>query len=578
MKRGAIKEEKKTGVNVFLPPDILKSPKVVSSLVRNKITPTAITSVLHDIVEAAGSDPKKLHLSHQYAWRSQNETVGIIQEQIKDNWRPPQRSCLHWDGKLMDTLDGRNKEERLPILLSGVGGIKLLGVPAIGHKSSDKMGKLISESCVSLLEDWKCADTVCGMVFDTTSSNTGALTAGCISVQNTLDRRLLWLACRHHVGEVILTHVWDALNVETSKSPDVSVFKRFKDNFSNLSYNDTDNLNWTDCPPTLQEFKANTINVCKQFSKQKLYRGDYSELVSLTLTYLKAEESQAPSTRKSLFSKRKTLFKQPGALHKARWMAKLLYAIKIDLLSIKIDTELPKGTIFSGCQQKDKIHRFVIFVVYVYVPWWLTAPFSASAPSNDLSMMQSLYHFKNIDSIAANATLKSLKNHIWYLTEELVPLSLFSPEVVNEEKAQIAQKLSAVCKEVHVRDSRHGTGFGKPSFPDIPPETELELINFVGNDSWIFFDCLKIDPTFLDKPVQSWEEDECYMATKLVVDNLRVVNDSAERGVKLASDFLQSTKKEQKLQNILQVVENSRSARPNQRKKGKSKKAWFLHL
>ena len=159
-----------------------------------------------------------------------------------------------------------------------------------------------------------------------------------------------------------------------------------------------------------------------------------------------------------------------------------------------------------------------------------------------------------------------------------MPLSLFSPEVVNEEKAQIARKLSAICKEVHVKDCRHGTGFGKPSFPDIPPETELELINFVGNDSWIFFDCLKIDPTFLDKPVQSWEEDECYMATKLVVDNLRVVNDSAERGVKLASDFLQSTKKEQKLQNILQVVENSRSARPNQRKKGKSTKAWFLHL
>ena len=64
-------------------------------------------------MEAAGWVPTKLHLSHQYAWRSQNETTGIIQEQIKDNWKP-QRSCLHWDGKLMDTLHGRN--QGLPIL------------------------------------------------------------------------------------------------------------------------------------------------------------------------------------------------------------------------------------------------------------------------------------------------------------------------------------------------------------------------------------------------------------------------------------------------------------------------------
>ena len=566
------KRQKKTGVEVFLPPDILKSPKVVSSLVRNNISSTAITSVIHDIVEAAGSDPTKLHLSHQYAWRGQNETIGIIQEQIKDNWKPPQRSCLHWDGKLMDTLDGRNKEERLPILLSGVGGIKLLGVPAIGHKSSDKMGKLISESCVSLLKDWKCEETVCGMVFDTTASNTGAQTAGCVSIQNVLNRRLLWFACRHHVGEVILTHVWDALNIEISKSPDVSVFQRFKDNYCNLTYNDTHNLNLTDCPPTLQASKENTIEVCKQFSKQKLYRGDYNELVSLTLLYLGADEPQATT------SKKKSLFKQPGALHKARWMAKLLYAIKIDLLSNKIETEFPKGTVFSGRNQKDNIHRFVMFVVYVYVPWWLTAPFSSSAPSNDLSLIKSLYHFKDIDSVAASAALKSLKNHMWYLTEELVPLSLFSPLVPNEEKTEIAEKLSAVCKETHERDNRHGTGFGKPLFPVIPPEADLELVNFVGKDSWIFFDCLKMNSSFLEKSVHMWEAEEDYQTAKLIVDNIRVCNDSAERGVKLASDFLQSSKEEQKLQNILQVVENSRSSRPDQRRKGQTSKSWYLHL
>ena len=40
------------------------------------------------------------------------------------------------------------------------------------------------------------------------------------------------------------------------------------------------------------------------------------------------------------------------------------------------------------------------------------------------------------------------------------------------------------------------------------------------------------------------------------MDNMAVVNDSAERGVKLCHDFLDSAKDEARLQNILQVVEN----------------------
>ena len=57
-------------------------------------------------------------------------------------------------------------------------------------------------------------------------SSTGHETAGCVSVQERLGRPLLWLGCRHHVGEVLLTHVWNALDIEVSKGPEVSVFQR----------------------------------------------------------------------------------------------------------------------------------------------------------------------------------------------------------------------------------------------------------------------------------------------------------------------------------------------------------------
>ena len=64
----------------------------------------------------------------------------------------------------------------------------------------------------------------------------------------------------------------------------------------------------------------------------------------------------------------------------------------------------------------------------------------------------------------------------------------------------------------------------------------------------------------------------------MVVD-LRIVNDSAERGVKLGSDFLSAAKIEERYQNVLQVTENDRRRVPNQRKRHKTdSETWFLAL
>ena len=48
--------------------------------------------------------------------------------------------------------------------------------------------------------------------------------------------------------------------------------------------------------------------------------------------------------------------------------------------------------------------------------------------------------------------------------------------------------------------------------------------------------------------------------------HLAVVNDAAERGVKLCNDILPYAKGEARLQNVLQVVENNRARKGNQRK------------
>ncbi len=44
------------------------------------------------------------------------------------------------------------------------------------------MGEKTSDATEKLLNEWNCAQNVKAMVFDTTRSNTGKLTAACISI------------------------------------------------------------------------------------------------------------------------------------------------------------------------------------------------------------------------------------------------------------------------------------------------------------------------------------------------------------------------------------------------------------
>lgn len=113
---------------------------------------------------------------------------------------------------------------------------------------------------------------------------------------------------------------------------------------------------------------------------------------------------------------------------------------------------------------------------------------------------------------------------------------------------------------------RFGTEFGKPSFP---AEVTLasSLADFVNPDSWFMFHILQLDSQFLSAEVSDWEMSAAYQTSARNVEALNVVNDSAERGVKLTSDFLSFAKGEEHFQNILQVVEDERKKQPNLRKR-----------
>ena len=247
---------------------------------------------------------------------------------------------------------------------------------------------------------------------------------------------------------------------------------RFKENFETVSSTNINELDIPLIPMQYNEKQKDIINLCKDMLKEDFIREDYKEVVTLTLLVLKDEDTNF------------TGFKRPGALHKARWMAKILYCIKIVLLDTKI-MEFAKGKIVSTTQMK-KLKQFVQFVIYCYIPWWLTAPVSSAAPSNDLKLANSFIEYRSENSIVSKAALTALNRHMWYLSEELTPLSLFSHNIDISQKKKMVEKLHQYAG-LKGETKRYGTGYGKPFFPNVPDQINNDLSIYIGKDSWIFF-------------------------------------------------------------------------------------------
>ena len=70
----------------------------------------------------------------------------------------------------------------------------------------------------------------------------------------------------------------------------------------------------------------------------------------------------------------------------------------------------------------------------------------------------------------------------------------------------------------------------------MPFSRKKALKDFVGRDSWTLFQFLDLDSGFLEHPATKWKTLESYQKGKLVVSNLPVVNDAAERALGLAAD------------------------------------------
>ena len=222
--------------------------------------------------------------------------------------------------------------------------------------------------------------------------------------------------------------------------------------------------------------------------------------------------------------------------------------------SKKVDEQL----VFDE-QTLQNLWRWGQFALKFYVPQFLLASLGRDAPSNDLNLYKALLHYREVDRELADSALDTLSRHRWYLAEHVVPFALFSDNVTEEEKAKIAEKLLTLERDTV-------PSLGHPIFPEV---TEVsELWDFVTSKTWQFFDIVKSDPSWLTKRVSEWDFDEDYNQVKNFVSTVKVVNDTCERAVAMATEYGNIlTKDSQMRRKILQIVEHNRKHFPDCNKK-----------
>lgn len=524
----------------------LMSPDVASALDRINLSDTKFTILAAAISKANDEDVGRVPLSRSTVYRrrkTHRESVEAqIHQEFKTSSRPP--LVLHWDGKLMqDTTDRCSPAianvDRLAVCVTGYGVEKILGIVKIQSGT----GNAQANASFQLLHLWEVTDEVVGMCFDTTASNTGPNSGACVLLEQIIGKNLLYLACRHHVHEVVIGGLFSTL-FGPSNSPKIPLFERFQHYWSNIENGTYRPFNKTILSnPFAQLLKNEVVTFTQNFlSTTDAYmpRDDYREIAELCLLIL-----GAPPLSGSYH------FRAPGAYHRARWMAKVIYCFKIYLFMehFKLTTK-----------EQRSLTDFCLFASLVYVKAWLSCPIASDAPINDLLLFKQIQQYSTVNKAVSECVMHKFKRHLWYLGPELIPLSLFSTKMSVMEKREMVEAMK------HCQHESNRRCIKLESTDDVQNKELWELVNSSSTSS---LRALHVDVDFLfNNDPDTWMDSLSFQHSRAIINSLKVVNDAAERSISLMSAFNESlTKTEVEMQRLIQVVEDHRKRVPDSRKR-----------
>lgn len=401
---------------------LLLSEDVVRTIDRVNLSDLNAMFVIGSVARALGTQVADIPLSRSTIRRKRSQVRQVVVESDMATFSPQNPLVLHWDSKLLPNIvGGTEKVDRVAVLVTGGGTEKLLAVSQIKRGTGQEQ----ADACLKVLDEWELKTHVHGLCFDTTASNTGLNMGACSLIEKALEKDLVWIACRHHVCEVILSDVFKSL-FGSSSGPDIGLFKRFQKKWPEIEQQNfvigNDNLFDT---AELRQLREEMRSYYSDAIKIQQPRDDYLELLNLCHIFLGRPESAA-----------EVKFRAPGALHQARWMAKAIYCLKIYLFQEQFTLTVA---------EKRSITEMSRFVSLIYGRYWNEAPLAEKAPLNGANLLALIKNYPNTN--VSNTTLKALRRHLWYLSEHLIGLSLFDSRVSLESKREMVQNMQKPPKK-----------------------------------------------------------------------------------------------------------------------------------
>ncbi|KAE9531874.1 hypothetical protein AGLY_010076 [Aphis glycines] len=512
--------------------------KIVCALDNCKVSDRGAIHIIMAVVEALEKNVDDYVINRTSIQRCRQilrkERASLIKDKFLES--DLQAVVLHWDGKLLPNLVGKDIMDRLSIVISSGDIEKILSIPVLQNSTANEQAKVIYKTLI----EWNIQNSVRALSFDTTAVNSGRLGGTCVLLERLLKKELFYLPCRHHIYEIILRSIFDKkLNISTGK--DVPIFKRFQH-----SWNKIDKYDFS--PGILDEKIKGIINPhltrVLEFVKEHLKilqpRNDYKELLELTMIFL------GDKPNNTIF------FHTPGAIHHARWMAKAIYCLKIFMFRTSFELTI---------SEEDGLRDICIFIVTIYIEAWFKAPSAAAAPYQDLLFIRKLYNYSSNDDDISRVALHKFRNHLWYLTPEAVALAFFDKTISNESKRKMIIKLN--CK-THSNEKIKRLSLKESEIPEF---VKKEIEFFVTSRTLDFFKIFNLDTEFLLNDPSDWSENLSFQNAFKTISKLKTVNDTAERGIKLIEDYnsILTTNEEQK-QFVLQIVSDYRKIFPDCKK------------
>ena len=505
------------------------------------------TAIAASVASSLGVDLEDTNISVSNAHEKAKKERIILSKTVKENFVCPARAALHWDGKTLK-IKGNKKSGRVCVYLSGVDNDKIKKLLAVPEAMS-ATGKAEAEAVKKVLMDWQIKEQVVSVVFDTTASNSSGEVGACFHLETFVDSPVLWTACRHHIYELHIKKVTETVTGQT-KDPGVDLFRRLKSEWHDLEidYSNLVLFDYEKVPDWMAEEAKSVLRWGEEHLASGTWpREDYREFLTLVVVSL---GGVIPNFR----------FRLPGPDHHARWMSKGIYVIKIRLLSNVF--KLTEG-------ENENIRRIFLFTVVIYAKAWLTSALSTSAARNDLTFHLNVLRYRELEPSVAFKVLQSIRNHGWYLSGQLVTLALADIELDDDEKEEMAKTLHSIPR-VPIQP-------GKPEFPVLDWRNETlrrpRLSSLITPVSWLIFDILDLSgpQDWLQLPSHMWSMFSEYRKIVEFATNLPVVNDLAERGCHMITEYINKSSNEEQRQALLQVVEYHRTLVPNLSKKNLTK-------